>query len=114
MLHRIALTLFLACLALPAMAMPLCHPAPQQHAAMAGMAMTGMDHAAPAHGDGDPHRDQGGDAGSAMHNCIGCIARPAPMAIVPPPLPPEAAAVPRPAARMDGATAPPSTPPPRA
>lgn len=112
MLPRIALALLIACLALPAMAMPLCRPAPPSHAMT--MAMAGMDHGMHGRDHGDPRRDDADDAGSAMHGCIGCIARPTPLTVARPPMAPVAIAHPQPAARMDGMAPPPSTPPPRA
>ena len=106
MFRRLLMTLLIACLALPAAAMPLVHgqaPAPQHHAMM----MAGHEHHAPNHQTQPQHQ-------AAQHDCIGCIAplgglaAPAAQLLSP-------AALPRPALadRLGAMRAGPETPPPR-
>ena len=106
MFRRLLMTLLIACLALPAAAMPLIHglaPAPQHHATM----MAGHEHHAPARQNEPQHQ-------AAQHDCIGCIAplagpaAPAALLLAP-------AELPRPALadRLGATRAGPETPPPR-
>lgn len=71
MLRRFLLAVLIACLAVPAAAMPLAHPVMEAPAATAE-----MSHAATAavdcHGKPAPHHQQ--TPAPAKHDCIGCIA----------------------------------------
>ena len=63
MLQRLLMALLIACLALPAAAMPL-HGSPA----------SGHDHAAMAHEHHAPVKQQQQDEPATQHDCIGCIA----------------------------------------
>ena len=98
MLRRILMALLVACLALPAVAAPVCHatPAAASHA---------MHHGQKQHEDSVPQ---------LIHGCIGCVTPPrVDLAVALPPALP--AIVPVPAALPHLATtrASPDTPPPR-
>lgn len=77
MLRRFLLAVLIACLAVPAAAMPLAHPvmgAPAAAAMASSAAPAEMD----CHGKPAPHHQQ--TPAPAKHDCIGCIA---PLGFVP-------------------------------
>lgn len=104
MLHRLIMALLIACLAVPAAAMPVLHQGMARQTASAQPC-----HQAPA----PSHHDRG-EADRTGHDCIGCIAS---WPVLPATLAPAAmhGAVPRPALvrAMAQTRAGPDTPPPR-
>lgn len=106
MLRRFLMAVLIACLAIPAAAMPLAHPAAQGQPAAAAMDCHGKAAPAPDH-----HRQS---PAPMKHDCIGCIApigftpaAPAPLAL--PGQPPVPALVSAAALARSG----PDTPPPK-
>lgn len=116
MLTRIGLILIALMLALPAVAAPLCHPAP---AVAQGDIPTGTGHhamngeqARPHHATGGDHQDKAQQA-AKRHDCIGCAARFAlPQLAGPSPLPPLALTAPV-LDPLHGIASSPALPPPR-
>jgi len=110
MFRRLLMTLLIACLALPAAAMPLVHgpaPAPQLQPQHHATMMAGHEHHAPARHSEPQHQ-------AAQHDCIGCIAPLAGLA-APALQHLQPAELPRPALadRLGATRTGPETPPPR-
>lgn len=66
MLRRFLMAVLIACLAIPAAAMPLAHPAEEAATTVAAMDCHGKSAPAPAHHQQSP--------APMKHDCIGCIA----------------------------------------